>query len=81
MDTGDHGTITERYEPGVARRTRRAAKAYRCDNNFAHHINPGDRYVRITIFPSADVTGGRVPYQARLCAPCGHLVPFDEDLA
>jgi hypothetical protein len=56
-----------------ARQVRTAAKYYTCNALFAHHrmIAPGDRYVRITIFPTDDLVGRSRPIQAVYCFPCG----------
>jgi hypothetical protein len=57
-----------------ARQVRTAAKYYTCNALFAHHrmIAPGDKYVRITIFPTDNPRSlkGR-PIQAVYCLPCG----------
>lgn len=65
---------------GSTRKIVTARKSYTCDWIFAHdrRIEPGDQYVRLTIFPNHDYLGdpaGRwgTPYQLRICAMCGDI--------
>jgi hypothetical protein len=54
-----------------ASQVRTAAKYYTCVESYAHDrlIAPGDKYVRVTTFPTY-LSGGK-PFQRVLCLPCG----------